>query len=47
MEVPPGKVILHSIRKQAVKPGSKPVSNVLPWFLFQLLLLNPCFESFP
>ena len=34
-----GMVILGSIRKQAEQArGSKPVSNILPWPLHQLLL---------
>jgi hypothetical protein len=35
----PGLVVLGSIRKQAEQArGSKPVSNILPWLLHQLLL---------
>jgi hypothetical protein len=35
----PGLVVLGSIRKQAEQArGSKPVSNILPWPLHQLLL---------
>jgi hypothetical protein len=35
----PGLVVLGSLRKQAEKArGSKPVCNILPWPLHQLLL---------
>jgi hypothetical protein len=35
----PGLVVLGSIRKQAEQArGSKPVKNILPWPLHQLLL---------
>ena len=35
----PGLVVLDSLRKQAEQDrGSKPVSNILPWPLHQLLL---------
>jgi hypothetical protein len=35
----PGLVVLGSIRKQVEQArGSKPVSNILPWPLHQLLL---------
>jgi hypothetical protein len=35
----PGLVVLSSIRKQAEQArGSKPVSNIPPWPLYQLLL---------
>jgi hypothetical protein len=35
----PGLVLLGSIRKQAEQArGSKPVRNIPPWFLHQLLL---------
>ena len=35
----PGLVVLGSIRKQAEQArGSKPVSNIPPWPLYQLLL---------
>jgi hypothetical protein len=35
----PGLVVLDSIRKQAEQAkGSKPVSNIPPWPLHQLLL---------
>jgi hypothetical protein len=35
----PGLVVLGSIRKQAEQArGSKPVRNIPPWLLYQLLL---------
>jgi hypothetical protein len=37
----PGMVVLGSIRKQAEQTrGRKPVSNIPPWPLHQLLLLD-------
>jgi hypothetical protein len=39
----PGLVVLGSIRKQAEQAsGSKPVSNIPPWPLHQLLLPALC-----
>jgi hypothetical protein len=37
----PGLVVLGSISKQAEQArGSKPVSNIPPWLLYQLLILD-------
>jgi hypothetical protein len=43
----PGLVVLSSIRKQAEQArANKPVSNISPWPLYQLLLLALCeFQS--
>jgi hypothetical protein len=43
----PALVVLGSVRKQAEKGrGSKPVRNIPPWYLHQLLLPDlPEFQS--
>ena len=43
----PGLVVLGSIREQAEQArGSKPVKNIPPWPLYQLLLPD-CLSSIP